>query len=291
MTPRIDRVVTVDWSAASTPKVGADSIWICTHLPAEARTEVVNPSTRREAEALLTRLCGAPGRTLIAVDVALAYPAGSAAAAGLTGESGRPAWEALCAHLHDALLDDDRNRNNRWEVAAELNRRIGSAQFWGAPVSRTTPWLPARRPASPPLAWFRRSEDELLRRGLRPSSPWQLLGVGSVGSQSLTFAPVTHRLRAAHPGRVAVWPIETGAISDPWRGRRHGTVLAESWTSLPPAEAVRAVDQPIRDARQVVALAHWLADQAHTGSPLFRPPSAMAHRDVLDEEGWVLGLL
>lgn len=289
MTPPPDRVVTVDWSAAATPKDGADSIWVCTRT--RHGTSLVNPRTRREAEALLAELCRSPGRTLIAVDVALAYPAGSARAAGLCTETGVAAWNAICEHLERELTDDERNRNNRWAVAAELNRRIGSPQFWGAPPAQSGEWLPVRRPADPVLPWFRRSEAALRELGMRPASPWQLLGVGSVGSQALTFIPVAQRLRRAMPTRVVVWPIETGTTGDPWRGARSRTVIAETWTTLAPTAEVDAVDHPVRDARQVVALADFLTRQIEAGARLFDPPGALRHADALHEEGWVLGVM
>jgi precorrin-8X/cobalt-precorrin-8 methylmutase len=289
VTAHPDRVVTVDWSAAAAPREGADSIWVCVRT--DDSTRLVNPTTRREAEALLADICALPRRTLIAADVALSYPAGSAAAAGLTRERGAAAWQAICAYLEGNLHDDHRNRNNRWSVAADLNQRIGAHQFWGAPSAQCGPWLPQRRPAEPPLPWFRRSEEELRVLGLRPASPWQLLGVGSVGSQALTFIPVLERLRRSMPSRVRVWPIETGLAADPWRGARHRTIITETWTTLAPAADVAGVDHPVRDARQVTALARHLAGLLRDGVPLFRPPSALRHSGVLDEEGWVLGVL
>lgn len=284
-----DRLVTVDWSAAAAPRDGVDSIWIC--VLTGDRAELTNPRTRREAEGLLSDLCALPGRTLVAADVALAYPAGSAAAARLTDDGGLEAWQSLCVHLERELEDDASNRNNRWAVAAALNERFGAAQFWGAPAAHSGPWLPARRPAEPVLPWFRHSEAVLREAGLRPASPWQLLGVGSVGSQALTFIPVMQRLRATAPGRVLVWPMETGLVRNPWKGARHRAVITETWTTLAPSEAVEAVDHPVRDARQVVALARHLDRQLRAGTPLFDPPGAAQHREVVAEEGWVLGLL
>jgi len=284
-----DRLVTVDWSAAATPREGVDSIWVC--LLEDDTPALANPRTRREAEALLTELCGRSGRTLLAADVALAYPAGTAQAADLCRLPGAAAWNAICEHLETELRDGLDNRNNRWEVAAALNARFGSNQFWGAPVSRSSAWLPVRKPARPPLPWFRASESALRASGMHPASPWQLLGVGSVGSQALTFIPVMQRLRRSMPGRVLVWPMETGMVPDPWNGAHHRTVVTESWTTLAPADEVDAVDHQVRDARQVVALARFLRRQLDAGAPLFQPPAATPHLDVVNEEGWVLGVV
>jgi len=283
-----DRVVTVDWSAAATPREGVDSIWVC--VLEHGTTTLSNPRTRREAEGQLAALCAQPGRTLIAADVALAYPAGTARAAGLCTTSGAAAWLAICEHLECALRDDTGNRNNRWEVAAGLNERFGSHQFWGAPPAHCGHWLQPRQPVQSPLPRFRVSETALRTAGLHPSSPWQLLGVGSVGSQALTFIPVVHRLRRDMPGRVQVWPMETGLVNDPWKGARHRTVITETWTTLAPATDVESVDHPVRDARQVAALARFLLGELHAGTPLFRPAAAVRHRATVAEEGWVLGV-
>src|SRR3954469_8388049 len=82
-----DVVVIVDWSGSSTPRLGKDSIWSCVHDVVSGDAPVVNHPTRRGArDHLADVLSGLAGRrVLIGFDFSYAYPAGMAAAAGLTG--------------------------------------------------------------------------------------------------------------------------------------------------------------------------------------------------------------
>ena len=41
-----DTIVMVDWSAAATPKTGADSIWVAVLRPGDAVPKLLNPPTR-----------------------------------------------------------------------------------------------------------------------------------------------------------------------------------------------------------------------------------------------------
>lgn len=293
---RFDHVVVVDWSAASTPSTGTDSIWIA-HLEVGHGTfGLCNPRTRHEArlhlEGLLLGL-GSDARLLLGIDVSLGYPAGFAAAAGLVDRapSDMPPWSATWQHLATSIVDDERNRNNRWAVAADLNRRLGTNQFWGTPAAHAGEHLTATKPSPTRrhLPERRRVEDVLVDRGHRPFSAWQLLGTGSVGSQSLTAIPVLHRLRT-HPGlaaRFAVWPFEPA---------RADIVVAEVWPSMLDATQVDAEPHEVRDARQVLAMARHLAEAQRRGRlgawldapSLLAEPAAVAA--VADEEGWVLGL-
>ena len=78
-----DRIVVVDWSAHSTPKVGADSIWLAVD---DRRSLVVeNPATRADASHRLTSIVEAAvdSTTLIGVDFSLGYPIGTAQSARL----------------------------------------------------------------------------------------------------------------------------------------------------------------------------------------------------------------
>jgi hypothetical protein len=216
-----DRIVIVDWSAANTPKRGADSIWsYCTD-----DREPVNHPTRAGAFTELATKLQTPGRTLVGFDFPLGYPSGFAGAAGLDGEQ---PWSAAWRFLAGAVVDDERNRNNRWWVAAELNRRMGQRRFWGVPPRFASEHLWSRK--VPITAEFRTSESVLRSRRSYPSSVWQLLGAGSVGSQTITGIPVVHRLRH-HPllaHRARVWPFETGLA--PATGDQ-AIVIAEVWPS------------------------------------------------------------
>lgn len=286
-----DVIVIVDWSANATPKRGADSIWSYElETGGGPRREPVNHRTRADArDHLLQVLQRHEHRSvLLGCDFPFGYPAGFAQAAGLL-RPGLAPWAATWAHLTDRLIDDARNRNNRWEVAAELNERLGHHRFWGSPPTRAGEHLPTHRPI--PAAADRAAEVRFRSLGKRPFSPWQLLGAGSVGSQSLTGIPVLHHLRhhRALAGRTRVWPFETGLHAPaPHPGGQ--IVMAEVW---PSAVGFDHVEHVVKDARQVVALAHALADDQRAGrlQRAFQPalPADTASA-VVAEEGWVLGL-
>lgn len=282
-----DRFVVVDWSANSAPKLGRDSIWIAVG-DRTGEVAVTNLATRTVAEEFLVeRLESDPASsTLLGVDFSLGYPAGTAAGLGLTGAPWSAMWDLLVEDIHD----DDRNTNNRFDVAAALNRRLtgAAAPFWGCPPSRATPTLAPTKPhPSGPLAEWRAVEERLRARGHRPFSAWQLLGAGAVGSQSLLGIPVIARLRQRFGERVRVWPFTTGFASPP--RDRGAIVVAEVWPSLIPIDTNGAV----RDAAQVSAMVGWLVETARCEGlgALFSPslPPSVSEA-ALAEEGWVLGV-
>lgn len=294
--PPFDRFVVVDWSAAGQPTTGADSVWIA-DLAADADESTFhNPRTRRVAAGLLDEIVGRARdrgeRTLLAIDVALGFPAGSAAAFGIGVRDpdldvDEAAWSATWAWVAHHLTDDERNRNDRFDLAARLNGRVAEAgPFWGCPPSRNLPTLTTTKPDVLPLPEYRTVDRRLREGGRHPFSVWQLLGVGSVGSQTLTALPVVRHLVARH--RAQVWPFTTGL--EPPEVERSGVVLAEVWPSG------IELDIPIhwvRDAGQVDGVARVLRAADRDGSLLdwWRPVVDDADlAAVVDEEGWVLGV-
>jgi hypothetical protein len=278
-----DRIVVVDWSAAAAPKLGPDSIWTYCH----ADDVAINHATRAAAFVALVDLLRQPGRTLVGFDFPLGYPAGFATAAGLSGPT---PWQAAWHHLADHLVDDDRNRNNRWDVAADLNRRLGQRRFWGVPRRHADDDLTVRKP--PLVDEYRIVESRLRQTGLRPFSTWQLLGAGSVGSQTLTGIPIVHSLRQ-HPDLMArsrIWPLETGLTTDPTAHDRDAIVIAEVW---PSAISHDATLHAVKDACQVMTLARYFAglDRAGDLAGHFQPTlDADTTAKVVGEEAWVLGV-
>lgn len=283
-----DRFVVVDWSANSTPKLGRDSIWIADHDRTGAVT-VTNLAARAAAEAFLAGLfeSDSTSSTLVGVDFSLGYPGGTAAALGLTGTP----WSAMWDLLAESIVDDDRNANNRFAVAAALNRGLtgGAAPFWGCPPAQVTPTLaPTKSRPAGALAEWRTVEAQLRAHGHRPFSSWQLLGAGAVGSQSLLGIPMIVRLRERLGERVHVWPFTTGfatpALDD------GAVVVAEVWPSMLTID----MDGTVRDAAQVAATVSWLAEADRDGglAALLSPalPPEMASRAIA-EEGWVLGVV
>lgn len=289
-----DRFVVVDWSANSTPKHGRDSIWIAVADADGVR--VANPATRAEAERRLHDVVDAGGgtRTLIGVDVSLGCPAGTAAALGL--DVGDP-WRSTVEALSSLITDDDRNVNNRFAVAAELNGRMtgGPGPFWGCPPTAASATLAPTKPSRfAPVAEWRTVETVLRSHGRRPFSVWQLLGAGAVGGQSLLGIPVVHRLMRRWPDRVAVWPTTTGlAVPELSAG---SVVIAEVWPSMmePMMVDTSDVGDMVRDEVQVRTTVAWMVALSASGAfaALFAPAVPDAARRIVErEEGWVLGVM
>lgn len=285
--PAYDTYIAVDWSARATRATGADSIWIAV-LDTTGVPALVNPPTRSAAEAHLRAVLDErrDRRVLLGIDVALGYPAGTASALGLPA-SAAP-WRATWRRIAELIVDDERNANNRFAVAAALNLAMGSVAgpFWGSPPGRRFDGLAPTKPQEFALDEFRTTERALRAGGRRPMSVWQLAGAGSVGGQSLTAIPVLDRLLDDH-GAVEVWPFTTG-LSVP-AVAPGGVVLAELWPT--------AFDPPVpigepRDAAQVRHVTERLAvaDRDGTLAGWWTPPEAdpdVVH--VVAEEGWVLG--
>lgn len=305
--PRFDQVIVVDWSASSRPTRGRDSIWIASErVGVPGVPHVANVSTRHAALDLLVELVtdgGVARRSLVAIDVSLGYPSGTAAALGLDGTPWSAMWDLLGAEI----VDDDRNANNRFAVAASLNERFGGGPgpFWGAPATRASPTLTRTKVASDPVPTWRAVESVLRSSGHRPFSSWQLTGAGAVGSQSLlgiaALSDLRRRLRATEPGAVVhVWPFTSG-LEPPVPHGRPDVVLAEVWPSMFDHRAVAEARGAVRDEAQVRTVAATLADLDVRGtlsswfSPDLRPaatddPVDVIVRRVVEEEGWTLGV-
>jgi precorrin-8X/cobalt-precorrin-8 methylmutase len=148
-----DSYVMVDWSASSVPKRGKDSIWYC-HLRRTRsglrRLALENPPTRHAALTALRRiLINSHERILLGFDFPNAYPQGFAAKAGFSGTDTRTAapWRAVWDGITELIEDAPDNRNNRFEVAKQLNRRISATTFpfWACPAAKTDELLSARK--------------------------------------------------------------------------------------------------------------------------------------------------
>lgn len=272
----------VDWSSAARPRRGRDSIWLAVAeagRPASPAPE--NLATRAEAAqrlgALAAEAVAGGGRLLIGADFAFGFPAGFAA--GLTGRPEALAvWEWLAARLSDG----PDNRNDRFALAAAINRIFpGVGPFWFRPAGLNLPELPLRgrdRGGYGALDDLRETD----RRARGAQSVWKLGGAGAVGGQVLTGLPVLWRLRAAHPGKVAAWPFEPCDHAP--------VVLAEVFPSLLRAElAASGAPAMPRDAHQVRLMATALARLAREGglAALFAAADPAA---PLPEEGWILGV-
>ena len=278
-----ERIIIVDWSAASTPgpsRPAPDRCWLAWGS-ARRSPPPEYFRTRREAERRIAALAGAAdGAVLIGFDFPFGYPAGSSLGGG-------PGFAARLAGL---IEDGATGDNNRFAVAARLNTEIGSppGPFWGCPPARATAALTVTKPsfAGRPFAERRLAEQWLRPRQIMTT--WQLLGRGAVGGQILLGLPALHRL-ASSPvfgSRVAIWPFQTG-----WDADLAGIVIAEIWPSLCDHAAQPF---PVKDARQVAATRDWAlaADGAGRLRAALARPQSLSARDAAiceSEEGWIVG--
>jgi hypothetical protein len=289
--------VIVDWSAASKPTTGADSVWIGV-LKRDVRFrmafESFNPATRGEAEKrlaiILDDLKKRSERALVGFDFPLGFPRGFAEALKLPGDQ---PWRAAWDQIDKMAKDKADNTNNRFSVGSEINRRLtgGPFPFWGCPPKDALTTLqPKRTRAHGPndLPEFRHAD--LAAKGA--ASIWKLYYNGSVGGQAILGIPAARRLKLARGEGVKAWPFETG-FKPLTEADLAGVeiVVAEVYPSL-----VKAQGAPgeVKDLTQVRSTAEHFArlDEANKLGALFGPPKGTAAEVVLDaerEEGWILG--
>ena len=290
-----DAYAMVDWSAASSPKRGRDSIWYAIARRSGRSLEVAdpkNPATRAQATEELAeqfaRMLGEGRRILAGFDFPFGYPDGTAARLGLRGLPWRNMWQ----RLSDSIDDGPNNENNRFDVAESLNATISGEAFpfWGNVREENRRFLLRRnrRPHGAEDLAERRVCD-LLIRSTQPV--WKLAGIGSAGSQALTGIPRVWQLR--RDSRLAfdaqIWPFETGLRHD----SRPNLILAEVYPSLVPVDPMPPL--PL-DAAQVDTMCRRLAalDEAETLEKHFEGGTkltAAQRRAVEREEGWILGVL
>lgn len=297
--------VMIDWSAAQSPKTGKDSIWIGVSkrdIRFRPTFEAHNPPTRQAAEVLLrevmTDLRRRQDRALVGFDFPLGWPRGTAAALKLkTDEETRPQaamWRYLASHV----VDKADNTNNRFSLAARMNRLITdeARPFWGAPARDAQRWLSATKPAPAEgdLPTLRHTETRTQGRGRSGAkSVWQLMGAGSVGGQALMGVPAVKRLADSLDGRALVWPFDTG-----WRAptaadlHDREALLVEIYPALIPAKPEPG---EVVDRAQVRTLCEHFAELDSAGrlaAALTAPKdtdSALVEA-VEREEGWILGV-
>lgn len=219
-----DVIVIVDWSAQSSAKRGADSIWsyeLDAALPAHG--DPINHPTRAEAASTSSSRLQrhAAPTVLLGFDFPLGYPAGFAAAAG-SARRAPPPWAATWQHLASTIADDTHNRNNRWAVAAGLNERLGHHRFWVTPPAYAGRHLPMHKPLP---ALPRPSHRAAPTRTACARSPRGNCSVQEASAVKPSPASMrAHHLRH-HPAlshRTRVWPFETGLTAHPTGGPRLG---------------------------------------------------------------------
>ena len=288
--------VIVDWSAASKPTTGADSIWIGV-LKRDVRFrlafESYNEATRTAAEArlntILADLKKRSERALVGFDFPMGFPRGFAAAMKLKGDPWRAAWD----ELGKRVVDKPTNVNNRFNVAAQLNRLLtdGPFPFWGAPPKDVQTTLAATKPRAHEagdLPEFRHAD--VAAKGA--ASIWKTYYNGSVGGQAIMGIPVVRRLKDARGDAARIWPFETGfkALTEADLAGVD-VVMAEVYPSMLKGAALPG---EVKDQTQVRTTAEHFAklDEANKLGEVFGPAKGAAADVVLDaerEEGWILG--
>lgn len=269
-----DTVVMVDWSARSAPspaKPTKDAIFM--GVSRRGREIVSYHRTRMAAMRALTGLLDgevrADRRVLVGFDFPFGYPKGFAeVVVGSSDPLDLWTWMAR------VIEDDDRNRNNRWEVARRLNMMFpGIGPFWGCPAAVASDLLPAKGSARHGHGMDERREVE--RRLPRAQSCWKLFTTGSVGSQVLMGLPHVQALRRRYGTDLSVSPFE---------GTDTPIVLAEIYPGLIDAAVKARVGAgEILDAEQVRLVARAFS-RLEAGAL-----NAML-QDGNREEGWILGL-
>ncbi len=287
-----DAYLMVDWSAASVPVRAENSIWLGLHRPGK-RDRLENPTTRHAAQTRILELLRgeveAGRRVLCGFDFAFAYPGDFMER--LPADGNKRPWERAWRLIAELVQDDARNRNNRFEAASELNRRVGkgAGPFWGCPASRENRLLSMRK-AKANKSGFReyRLTDRADTGAGKPQSAFKLAGAGSVGGQTLTGIPRVRAIRSARglAGKTRVWPFETGLVAP-----RAPVVLAEVYPSM---ITVRPKNE-VKDKAQVRDLARRFAslDEKDELAECFRGPRNATRREketIRSREGWILGV-
>lgn len=297
--PLFNAYLMVDWSAASRPKKGPDSIWYCLGLKEKCSLkirEIQNPPTRHFAisriRAILYSLKNEGRRVLVGFDFPYSYPSGFSKNLKLLSTHRKP-WQSIWEELSTQVVDKPDNSNNRFLVASLFNQRISgsAAPFWGCPQSKATEYLQPRKPIKTELAEFRLTD--LRVRGAQ--SPWKLFTVGSVGSQILLGIPALKLLKYDPflEDVSKVWPFEN--FCDFKRltvGINPQIVHAEIYPSM--YKSRMHVKRGIKDKIQVETTVRIFSELDDSGElvDLFQLPDDLTEDDrmkVITEEGWILG--
>lgn len=292
MASLFDAYIAVDWSARSRPspaRPSPDSIWVAERVGAVSQDWYWRTrwACRDFLEERLASHVDIGRRVLVGFDFSYGYPSGFADAIGLSGEA--PVWQLVWRELQRLIVDAPDNANNRFGVAAELNGRCGDGPFWGCPPAQQRSTLRSTRPRND-FVTRRRWADQ---RASGLQSAWQLLGRGSVGSQSLLGIPIVARLRFDSPVSDVsrVWPFETGFTTAMVPAQDPFVLHAEIWPGLAPQPLDASL---VKDQAQVRAVTDWLAELDGAGrlARLFDRPADLPEAGLIaavHDEGWILG--
>ncbi len=300
-----DVYIAVDWSAKNTPsppKPSVDAIWVgIRDTLSQTQSEQYFRTRWACHEFLQDYLINAVKsgkKVLIGYDFDLGFPAGLAKAMGYHGPT---PWSYMAEFLKGAITDTVKNTNNRFEVAALINRMTQSASqsgpFWGCPVKTE---LEGLKPTSPQYPFVTGSGTVLRNkrwcehRESKAQPVWKLLGTASVGGQSLMGIPMVQKLRE-HPQLQScsrVWPFETGFHANVLAQEDIRVIHVEIWPGL--LTGYYDTSLPVRDQAQVRATVDWFHKLDAKGhlTWLMTPPEWLTPEMIEDakrEEGWVIG--
>lgn len=297
-----DAYVIAAWTAAETKKLGDQSLWIGVakrDVRFRLYSETHNVATRAEGEALLASLLAEHrkrgDRVLLGFDFSFGWPQGTAARLGLTAT---PAWSALWKFVASNVVDKADNTNNRYQVAAKMNRLMTDQPwpFWGAPAKQAQRWLTTTKPpegAGADIPEFRATDLALKARGAAPRSAWQMHGAGAMGGPALIGVAAVRRLLDKLGASAALWPFGTG-----WRALSEADVAPLSTLVVevrPDLFKATVQTGEFRDQAQVRAAAEAIAALDDSGdlARAFGPPKSATEADIArveGEEGWILGV-
>jgi len=236
--------------------------------------EAHNPATRAEAITLLKTILGdlhkRGDRVFLGLDFALGFPRGTASR--LQVKDGD--WQGMWAFLAKNIVDKPDNKNNRFQVAAKMNRLMTDEAwpFWGCPKSDAQKWLSTLKPESlGDFPEFRLTEEaarKAHKKAQATKSLWQMHGAGVVAGQT---------------GFGALDEAALDGVS---------TLIAEVYPAVFEGEAEPG---EVKDATGVRVAAQALAEADDKGQlgALFAAPKGLSESDLATaatEEGWILGV-
>lgn len=293
--------VIVDYSAAEGKKTGESSVWIGV-MKRDVRFRLSydahNPATRAEAQALLRSILAdlhkRGDRIFLGAAFPLGLPRGTSARLDLKGAP----WQGMWDFLGKNVVDKADNSNNRFQVAAKINRLTTDEAypFWGCPKNAAQKWLSTLKPDSfgdfPEFRLTETAAAAKVKKAAAPKSLWQMHGAGVAGGVAMLGIAALKSLLDSLGEKARVWPQQTGfgaldaeAVADVT------TVAAEVYPALFEGEAHAG---EVKDASAVRLTAEALADLDDKGqlAALFAAPKGLDEAQVAaaaEEEGWILG--
>ena len=296
-----DYFIAVDWSAKATPsprRESKDAIWIGEGGTKRCRKPRYFRTRHDAITYLRKRLLGLARRkqrVLVGWDFAFGYPKGLDKMLRL---GKKQAWSSIWNLLSDHIKDKRDNANNRFAVAADINRRVtgGSGPFWGVVGKDQSGVL--LRPCKDFKYPVKNRRGKLAERRLveqrrrRMQPAWKLAYTGSVGSQALLGIPRVLQLTQDEKlAKVSqVWPFETGFAEE--LAAKGGLILH---AEIYPSHLSLPKKDKIPDREQVRHYVKWLREEQARGKLIrwLAGPDDLTEKErrwVLRHEGWVLGI-